>query len=142
MSTPYQLEELHHDEDDGTMYENLDALTDAVVGHRIISAEQKEVPGRWYGTEVAFILTLDNGTRVQMVTQGDCCAYTELETFMLHVDKIDHIITGVGTTDGFTKWHVYADMGDVLEFQIDWSAGNTGYYAYGFDITVIPVDAA
>ena len=43
---------------------------------------------------------------------------------------------GVGTTDGFTRWHIYADMGDVLELEVGWSCGNPFYYGYGFNITV------
>jgi hypothetical protein len=49
---------------------------------------------------------------------------------------VDHIILGVGTTDGYTTWHVYADAGDVLELAVGWSCGNPFYYGYGFTITV------
>ena len=78
----------------------------------------------------------DDGRKVQLEDTGDCCAFTELDSFLLHADRIDHIITGVGTTNGYTTWHVYADMGDVLELSVDWSCGNLGYYAYGFRIAV------
>lgn len=39
---------------------------------------------------------------------------------------------------GFTKWHIYADMGDVMELDVEWSCGNPFYYGYGFDIVVEP----
>jgi hypothetical protein len=77
---------------------------------------------------------------VFLVGTDDCCAYTELETFLLNVDKVDHIITGVGTTDGYTKWHIYCDFGDVLELTVGWSSGNPFYYGYGFAIIVEDVE--
>ena len=52
------------------------------------------------------------------------------------------MITGVGTTDGYTTWHIYADMGDVLELSVGWSCGNPFYYAFRFHITVREEDAA
>jgi hypothetical protein len=73
-----------------------------------------------------------------LVGNGDCCAYTELESFLLHPELVDHIITGVGTTDGYNTWHIYADIGDVLELSVGWSSGNPFYYGYGFDIQVKP----
>lgn len=134
-----------YDEDDGTMPSNVEELAQAVVGHRIVSAGRKltHVKSRWSGeyTEYdQFVITLDDGTEVQLADTHDCCAYTELGTFLLHADKIDHIITGVGTTDGYTTWHIYADLGDVLELTVGWSCGNPFYYGYGFDITVMALD--
>lgn len=108
------------------MPDNVSELADAVIGHRIVAVEQVGGDG---------FITLDNGKRVILRDSGDCCAYTELEQFLLHPDKVDHMILGVGTTDNFTTWHVYADWGDVLELTVGWSAGS-GYYGYGFTITV------
>lgn len=134
---PYPPEVLGDEEDDGTMPESLDALRQAVVGHRIVSVETGvEVPGVYYGTERATIITLDNGKRVQMIGRSDCCAYTDLDAFLLHPELVDHMIMGVGTTDGFTTWHVFADAGDVLELTVGWSPGNPFYYGYGFVIRV------
>ena len=130
-------ETLDPDYDDGTMPENVATLTEAVIGHRIVSVEDGvQVADKWYGTRIATVITLDNGKRVSLVNTDDCCAYTELEAFLLHPERVDHIITGVGTTDGFTRWHIYADMGDVLELEVGWSCGNPFYYGYGFNITV------
>lgn len=126
--TRYPDEILGEYADDGTMVESRDALAKAVVGHRIVRAEHES----W-----AFVITLDDGRRVRMHGVSDCCAYTELEAFLTHADRIDHVITGVGTTDGYTKWHVFADMGDVLELTVGWSCGNPFYYGYGFTIDVI-----
>lgn len=134
----YVTEELSEDADDGTMPENVNALEGAVVGHRIVSVEENvPVPARYCGVTTGTVLTLDNGRKVQLADTSDCCAYTELESFLLHADRIDHVITGVGTTDGYTTWHIYADMGDVLELSVGWSCGNPFYYGYGFHITVI-----
>lgn len=127
MTTAYVEEKLGEDDDDGTMVANVAALREQVIGHRITSVEQD---GR------TFTITLDNGMQVDLVNTDDCCAYTELNAFLLHPEQVDHIITGVGTTDGYTTWHIYADMGDVLEMTVDWSSGNPFYYAYGFDIAV------
>ena len=43
---------------------------------------------------------------------------------------------GVGTTDDFQTWHIYCDLGDILELDVAWSCGNPFYYGYGFDIDV------
>jgi hypothetical protein len=133
MTDRYPEEKLGEYDDDGTMPQNVDTLRDAVVGHRIVSVETDKLGS--YGGERAMI-TLDNGKKVTLADTSDCCAYTELESFLLHPDKVDHVITGVGTTDGYTTWHIYADMGDVLSLSVGWSPGNPFYYGYGFDIRV------
>jgi len=136
MST-YPPETLDPDYDDGTMPSNVDTLAEAVVGQRIVTVEKDvRIHDRYYGTRNATVITLDNGKRVALSDTDDCCAYTELNAFLLHPERVDHIITGVGTTDGFTRWHIYADMGDVLELEVGWSCGNPFYYGYGFNITV------
>jgi len=137
----YPTETLHENYDDGTMPDNVDRLAAAVVGRRIISVEKDaKVKARYPSTyrpyETATVITLDDGRRVALRDTDDCCAFTELEAFLLHPERVDHIITGVGTTDGFTRWHIYADMGDVLELEVGWSCGNPFYYGYGFNITV------
>lgn len=128
----YPIEQLGPDEDNGTMPENVAKLTKHVVGHRIVSAIKE---GR------AFQITLDNGKRVVLENTNDCCAFTYLKAFLLHPERVDHIITGVGTTGGYTTWHIYADMGDVLEMTVGWSAGNPFYYGYGFNIRVAASEA-
>lgn len=139
----YPTEQLGSDDDDGTMPDNLNKLQEAVVGHRITGVEKGvTVPDKYYGTTTGTIITLDDGRKVQLADTSDCCAYTELNDFLLHADRIDHVITGVGTTDGYTTWHIYADMGDVLKLSVGWSCGNPFYYAYGFHITVHEEGAA
>lgn len=138
----YPVEILDEDADDGTIVENVDTLRKSVVGRKIVRAEkvtrerQSAYSNYTYQVEL-FEIELDNGKVVQLAEGGDCCAYTGLDTFLLNVDKIDHAITGVGTTDEYTKWHIFADMGDVLELTVDWSPGNPFYYSYGFDIEVV-----
>lgn len=138
----YPVEVLGEDEDDGTMPSNVAELAEAVVGHRIVFADRDaELPKRpdsWRYRSDGLLLTLDNGYQVAVANTDDCCAATELEAFLLHPDRVEHVITGVGTTDGYTRWHVYADMGDVLEMTVGWSPGNPFYYGYGFNIEVIP----
>lgn len=128
MTSTYVEEQLGTDDDDGTMPDSVAELREHVIGHRIVSAEKS---GR------TFTITLDNGKSVELANTDDCCAHTDLDAFLLHPERVDHIITGVGTTDGYTTWHVYADMGDVLELTVSWSCGNPFYYAYGFGIRVV-----
>lgn len=127
---PPDIETFDEDTDaDNTISNNVVELGAAVIGHKIASAEK---------TAKGFVITLDTGTRVRLVDSDDCCACTTLESFLLHPDLIDHMITGIGTTEDATVWHIYADLGDVLTLSVGWSAGNVGYYGYGFDITVVP----
>lgn len=126
-------------DDDGHMPRNKQELAEAVVGHRIVAAEKKPVKDRYGYSDDCLILTLDTGNQVKLSPQSDCCAYTEVEKFLLHPESVDHIITGVGTTEGYTEWHIYADFGDILEMTVDWSCGNPFYYAYGFVIEVEPM---
>lgn len=136
-TTNYPVEELGEYEDDGTMPANVAELTHHVVGRKIVSAEKGEVD-RPYGHSRGLVLTLDDGTRVELVDSSDCCAYTELKEFFFNPELVDHAITGVGTEDGYETWHIFASMEDVLKLKVEWSAGNLGYYGYGFYINVVP----
>lgn len=127
MDVRYPTETLNEDDDDGTMPDNVATLHDAVIGHRIVGAEKT-------GSEI--VITLDNGKQVVLSNTFDCCAFTELESFLLHPEMVDHVILGVGTTDGYSTWHIFADYGDILELKVGWSCGNPFYYGYGFDIEV------
>ena len=140
---PYPVESLAGDDDNGTMPENVETLASHVVGRKIVSVEKgASVHNDLWGTGVGTLLTLDNGKQVILENTTDCCAFTEINNVILHLDKIDHVITGVGTTEEFDRWHIYADLGDVVELEVEWSCGNPFYYGYGFDITVrdIPGD--
>lgn len=128
-------ETLSEDDDDGTMPENVETLANEVVGHRIVSVDRVLVK-RYHWDVEALQITLDTGKTVLLEDSSDCCAYTELESFIFNADKIDHIITGVSTEDEYTKWHIFADAGDVLQMNIGWSSGNPFYYGYGFTISV------
>lgn len=128
-------EELDEYDDNGTMPENVAALAENVVGHRIVDVAMKEYE-TWYAKGQRLEITLDNGFRVFLIDTGYCCAYTELQSFIWNTDKIDHIITGVKTEGGYTKWSIFADMGDVLTLNVGWSSGNPFYYGYGFEIGV------
>lgn len=138
----YPIEVLPEDEDDGTMPKNLAALADQVVGRRIVNVEQvkefaEEDDGwAWGKGNPTLAITLDTGKTVYLRDTNDCCAFTELETFLFNADKIDHAIMGVGTENGYQTWHIYADMGDVLSLQVGWRCGNPFYYAFGFNILV------
>ena len=138
-SNPYPREVLDENYDDGTMPASLDALGEAVIGHKIVEVRHGSFkPPKAWRPQTGLALLLDNGHIVWMAEEGDCCAYTavHVDTIIKHIDQIDHVITGVGTTEGYTQWHIYADLGDVLEFEVGWSCGNPFYYAYGFNITI------
>src|SRR5688572_1007654 len=117
MTPPYPPEHLSEDEDDGTMVDNKFLLQSEIVGQKIAIVRKEVVKDR-YGNdrdEEATVITLDNGKKVILRNTSDCCAYTELEQFLLNPDLVDHIIVGVGTTDGYQKWHIFADAGDILQ---------------------------
>lgn len=139
----YPEETLDDDDDDGTMPANVATLSDAVVGHRIVSATQADIidPDGWRHIPVpTLVLTLDNGKQVRLANYEDCCAYTELASFFLDPRSVDHVIMGVGTTNGYCTWHIYADWGDIMRLQVGWSCGNPFYYGYGFDISVVDME--
>lgn len=134
-------ETLDKDDDDGTIVENVAELGNLVVGHRIVSVGSGEVSVPRYKGDprppvCALRITLDTGRVVELVNDGDCCAYTELDSFLLNADRIDHIITGISTLNGYQTWSIFADMGDVLTLKVGWSCGNPFYYGYGFQIVV------
>lgn len=114
-------------DDDGTMPASVASLVDAVVGHRIDLVDRNND---------AYELHLDSGQIVRLVEEGDCCAYTEVSQIVQYLPSTDHVITAVTTTDGYTRWHILADAGEVLEMQVGWSCGNPFYYAYGLTIEV------
>lgn len=134
-------------DDDGTMPKNVDILREQVVGRRIVKAEVGDIdPDDFAAADEdqywpsyqssGLVLTLDDGRRVVLADTSDCCAHTYIEKFLLHPERIDHVITGVASTDGYTRWHIFADLGDILELDVEWSSGNPFYYGYGFDIAV------
>ena len=133
----YPTEILGEGEDDGTMPKNLEDLRTAVIGRKIVKVE--DVPATLetpYGQLSTTVITLDDGTQVELVGSEDCCARTEVVAFFLHPEMVDHAILGVGTTGHYTVWHIFADYGDILELAVGWSCGNAFYYGYGFDIRV------
>lgn len=125
------------DDDDGTMVNSKQTLAEAIVGHKIAFVDTNvPIQNGYYGSSTATILTLDNGRKVALIGESDCCAFTDVKNVVLHLDNIDHAITGIGTTDGYETWHIYADLGDVMTMKVGWSAGNPFYYGYGFTILV------
>lgn len=134
------LNQGEYEEDDGTMPDNVQELEDALLGRKIVKVEQRKptIHFGWYEASWSeLVLTLDNGKRYVLADTNDCCAYTELQSFLLHPENIDHAITSVETQDGYTKWFILADMEHVLDLEVEWSAGNPFYYGYGFDISVM-----
>ncbi len=137
MTDRYPEEFLDPELDDGTMPANVAALEEQIIGRRIVTAEP---------AGGSLVLTLDNGRRVTLAETYDCCAYTQITDIFLDPavadffrdpSAVDHVILGVGTTDGYTTWHIYADFGDVMRLSVGWSSGNPFYYGYGFDISVM-----
>lgn len=135
MTDRYPEEVLGPDDDDGTMPANVARLGEAVIGDRIVKVEANaDSDGGMVGNKATLVLA--SGRRVTLIDTDDCCAHTDLAKFLLHPDKVDHMIMGIGTTNGYTRWHIFADAGDVLELDVTWSPGNPFYYGYGFDIEV------
>lgn len=107
-----------------------DELAEVLVGRRIVSAEAVPAKG-WDGAYL--LLTLDNGTQVEVQDTSDCCAYGEVSSFLLNPDSVDHVITSVTDRDDYTEFFVLADMVQVLKLDTSWSEGS-GYYSYGLNI--------
>lgn len=132
----YPNETLSDLDDDGTMPASRDALAASLIGHKIVAVKKGVGPAAYYGKAEGVAFLLDTGDLVWAAGESDCCAYTEIESIIPYLDKIEHVITGVGTTDEFNTWHIYADLGDVMELKVGWSCGNPFYYAYGLNVTV------
>lgn len=109
-------------------------LTEAVVGHRIVKAELRPGVRLWRGE--GLVLTLDTGREVRLTPTYDCCAFSELKSFLLDPGSVDHIITSVTTEGDYEKWYVLADMHQVLRLDLEWGEGNYPYYPFGFEIEV------
>ena len=119
MSTDYvwtPTETLDERYDDGTMVESAAALAKSVVGHRIVKVEKGPArASQWSERTIQGLrLTLDTGRVVTLAGESDCCAYTDLDAFLFNADKVDHVITGLSTENGYERWHIFADAGDVL----------------------------
>lgn len=139
-----QLNEDEYQEDDGTMPDNVQELENTLIGRKIVKAERETATydnGYYDETRAGLVLTLDNGQRYIIADTNSCCAYTELQSFLLNPENIDHAITGVETQGGYTKWFILADMKHVLDLDVAWSCGNPFYYGYGFDIAVVKEQA-
>lgn len=133
-------------EDNGTMPSGVDSLREAVVGHKIVKVDQnvkiKRKNGYSWHETADVVLTLDNGKRVALIGESDCCAYGSVDKVIEKLPLMDHIITDVGTTEIYTKWHILAMMDDVLELEVGWSPGNAFYYAYGINVQVLDLPDA
>lgn len=132
------------DTGDDYLDENLADLRDAVVGHRIVKAEMRTVHsdlGR-YGAydEYGLVITLDNGKEVVMCDTSDCCAYTGVNSFLMSEGFPNHVITSVRAENNYFEWFILAEGIPVMTLDVGWSEGS-GYYSYGFSISVRDLDA-
>lgn len=72
MSGLYPQETLGSEDDDGTMVSNVAALSEAVVGHRIVNVEKgaqvrpDDDSYHWHGN-TGTVITLDNGVKVGLI---------------------------------------------------------------------------
>ncbi len=125
-------------EDDGTMPHNVETLAEKIVGHKVVEVRKDmTVEGTYAWRNTGTGLVLDNGHIVVLVDTDDCCAYTELQEVIEHLPSADHVITNVTPEADYYTWHIFADLGEVLELKVGWSSGNPFYYGYGFDIYVV-----
>lgn len=119
----------------GVMGGNAKELGEAVIGHRIVSAERGNSRNEWGGNTLGVTLTLDDGTEVFVADTDDCCAYTQVDSLEF-LEGTDNAITRVETNEDFTTWHIYADQIPVVTLGVEWSPGNPYYYGFGFDIVI------
>lgn len=66
----YPTEVLSEEGDDGTMPDNVAALAESIVGHKIVSVEQRPVLTHGYRDD-ALVITLDSGHQVVMRGSSD-----------------------------------------------------------------------
>lgn len=130
------MSNLKIEQHDYMMLKNAEELEKLVVGQKIAEVRQVERPTRYNDIEKWLEIELKNGTTVQMVDSYECCAFTELNKFLLNFENIEHVITGVSTENNYETWHIYAAMGDVLTLDVGYDPSN-GYYGYGFEINVV-----
>lgn len=116
------------------MGEGVTALAEAVVGRRIVKAERGQVQGQYYSSH-GVMLTLDDGTEVNIADTDDCCAFSTVESLEF-LASVDNAITAVEANEDFTTWHVYAAEVPVVTLGVDWSPGNPYYYGFGLNINV------
>lgn len=131
------------DHGDPTLDENLADLRDAVVGHRIVKAEMRVVHsdlGRWTYDDYGLVITLDNGKEVVLSDTNDCCAYTGVNSFLMSEGFSNNVITSVRAEENYTEWFILAEGIPVMTLDVGWSEGS-GYYSYGFRISVRDLDA-
>ena len=112
---------------DDNMQESVDKLGDALVGKKIVSAEELHDGGvKW---------KLDDGKIVYMEAINNCCAGAGVDELRLNIANIDNVITSVIARDNYQEWTVLAAGIPVAELDVGWSEG-TGYYSYGFSVEV------
>ena len=95
-----------------------------LVGRKIVDADNNHI-------------MLDDGTRIDFESGGDCCAYWDVESLKFNGEFRDNIITAVTDSGGDNDYtiHIFADANEVVEVQIDGNAG-TGYYGMGINLKV------
>ena len=129
------------DDFDEVMENSVQDLDQLVVGKKIVSAVEREYVDTSWGFERkahGLVVTLDDGTEFAIQETDDCCAYTDIDRFLLHPENVDHVITSVQVSDNYNTWRILADGRDVLEMDVSWSEGS-GYYMYGFEFHTIRV---
>lgn len=114
--------------------ESFDLIKSTVVGHKIVESFFNGGKGR---------LKLDNGVTVSVAGTSDCCAWGEVDNWLLHPENVDHVITDVvviyededEAETSRERWMIIADMNQLLDIDISYYPSN-GYYMYGFWISV------
>ncbi|AXQ62901.1 hypothetical protein SEA_ANGELIQUE_70 [Gordonia phage Angelique] len=102
-------------EDDGTMPDNVACLREHLIGRRIIRAEK--------GTARAGDLRkVNDDYDYERTNRPD----HQREGLILTLDDGRRVVLE----------HIFADLGDIIELDVEWSEGNPFYYGYGFDIYV------
>lgn len=109
---------------------------DVVIGHRIVDATLSDRKQR-------LRLTLDSGKVLVIDSIYDCCAYGTIENFVELV-KVESVITGAKYTETYDKFSVFLLTSlstNEASYQIDGAISEgSGYYSYGFNLTVVDVE--
>ncbi len=104
-----------------------DNFKELLLGRRVASIEGE-------------ILTLDNGTQIELEDAQDCCAWFEGEVRNVAINYSENIITDISrsdetaTDDGFIV-HVLSQSEVLFDIAIEGDASN-GYYCHSINLLV------
>lgn len=128
-------------------HSDVDKIRELLLGRRVVSAVEGDAV-LYYSSEPAAVLTLDNGTVLNVIPNQGGCSCSAGDYHLTSLSTVDNIITDVQVViedevDSDAAWSngttytisVFAGMDQINLVRIDGDDGN-GYYGTGFAVTV------